>query len=84
MFLGGSITDCDGGLALSIEVGANLGVDNGFWANYADYVVTWPDGTVTTADNFEWVIPEPDVRKTPCSTAQQICVTIEDPTIATR
>ena len=74
VFLGGSITDCDGG---GIEPGedANLGVNPAFAANYADYTITWPDGTATTVeDNFEWVIPEESELN-----GTQICVTIEDP-----
>jgi len=74
VFLGGSITDCDGG---GIEPGedANLGVNPAFAANYADYTVTWPDGTATTVeDNFEWVIPEESELN-----GTQICVTVEDP-----
>jgi len=74
VFTGGAITDCDGG---GIEVGedAVLGVNPAFVANYADYTMTWPDGTVTTSDNnFQWIIPEDsEVNGT------QICVDIEDP-----
>ena len=74
VFLGGSITDCDGG---GIEPGedAVLGVNPAFAASYADYTVTWPDGTATTVDdNFEWIIPEESELN-----GTQICVTIEDP-----
>ena len=74
VFSGGSITDCDGG---GIEPGedANLGVNPAFVASYADYTITWPDGTSTTVDdNFEWVIPEESELN-----GTQICVTIEDP-----
>ena len=74
VFSGGSITDCDGG---GIEPGedANLGVNSAFVASYADYTITWPDGTSTTVDdNFEWVIPEESELN-----GTQICVTIEDP-----
>ena len=74
VFLGGSITDCDGG---GIEPGedANLSVNPAFAANYADYTITWPDGTATTVEeNFEWVIPEESELN-----GTQICVTIEDP-----
>ena len=74
VFLGGSITDCDGG---GIEPGqpADLTVNPAFAANYADYTVTWPDGTVTTVDDdFTWtLLEETDINGT------QICVTIEDP-----
>jgi hypothetical protein len=74
VFPGGAITDCDGG---GIEVGEDgvLGVSNAFIANYNDYTVTWPDGTVTTIDdNFNWIVPEEtDINGT------EICVTIEDP-----
>jgi hypothetical protein len=74
LFSGGSITDCDGG---GIEPGepADLGVNPAFLAGYADYTVTWPDGTVTTVDdNFTWVVPEEtDINGT------QICVLVEDP-----
>ena len=60
---------------------ADLGVDNGFWASNAEYVVTWPDGTVTTADNGDgspflgatWDVPEDTLFN-----GQQICVTVED------
>ena len=82
IFPGNAITDCDGGLP-GIEVGelADLGVDNGFWASNAEYVVTWPDGTVTTADNGDgspflgatWDVPEDTLFN-----GQQICVTVED------
>ena len=74
VFLGGSITDCDGG---GIEPGedAVLGVNPAFAASYADYTVTWPDGTATTVDdNFEWIIPEESELN-----GTQICVSIEDP-----
>ena len=74
VFLGGSITDCDGG---GIEPGedAVLGVNPAFIASYADYTVTWPDGTATTVDdNFEWIIPEESELN-----GTQICVSIEDP-----
>ena len=74
LFSGGSITDCDGG---GIEPGepADLGVNPAFLAGYADYTVTWPDGTVTTVDDdFTWVVPEEtDINGT------QICVLVEDP-----
>jgi len=74
VFPGGAITDCDGG---GIEVGEDgvLGVSNAFIANYNDYTVTWPDGTVTTIDdNFNWIVPEEtDINGT------EICVAIEDP-----
>ena len=74
VFEGGSITDCDGG---GIEPGeeATLSVNPAFAAEYADYTVTWPDGTATTVDdNFTWILPEEtDINGT------QICVTIEDP-----
>ena len=76
VFVGDAITDCDGGIP-GIEPGedAVLGVNPAFAASYADYTITWPDGTVSTVDdNFEWIIPEEsDYNGT------QICVTIEDP-----
>ena len=74
VFLGGSITDCDGG---GIEPGedATVTVNPAFAAEYADYTITWPDGTVTTVDDdFTWVLlEETDINGT------QICVNIEDP-----
>ena len=50
-------------------------VNPAFAAEYADYTITWPDGTVTTVDDdFTWVLPEEtDINGT------QICVNIEDP-----
>ena len=88
IFPGNAITDCDGGLP-GIEVGelADLGVDNGFWASNAEYVVTWPDGTVTTADNGDgtpsWA-PPGMCRKTPCSTGSRSASRWRTSTIATR
>lgn len=74
VFLGGAITDCDGG---GIEPGAdaNLTVNPAFAANYADYTIIWPDGTETTVDDdFTWIIPEESELN-----GTAICVTIEDP-----
>ena len=74
VFDGGATTDCDGG---GIEPGADavLGVSAEFMAAYPDYTVTWPDGTVSNADNnFQWIIPEEsELNNT------TICVEVSDP-----
>ena len=76
VFSGGSTTDCDGG---GIEAGAEavLGVNPAFVQAYADYTITWPDGTVTTQeDGFEWVLPDEADNSYNGTT---ITVLIEDP-----
>ena len=76
VFSGGSTTDCDGG---GIEAGAEavLGVNPAFVQAYADYTITWPDGTATTVeDNFEWILPDEEDNPYNGTT---ITVLIEDP-----
>ena len=74
VFDGGATTDCDGG---GIEPGADavLSVSEDFALQYPDYTVTWPDGTISNADNgFQWIIPEEsELNNT------TICVEIADP-----
>lgn len=74
VFDGGATTDCDGG---GVEPGADavLGVSAEFMQEYPNYTITWPDGTVSNADNnFQWIIPEEsELNNT------TICVEVSDP-----
>lgn len=74
VFSGGATTDCDGG---GIEAGAEavLSVSSAFVEAYADYTITWPDGTVTT-EPFEWILP--DEEDNPYN-GTVIAVLIQDP-----
>ena len=54
----------------------SLGVSEAFMFQYPDYTITWPDGTVSNADNnvHEWIIPEEsELNNT------TICVEVADP-----